>query len=254
MSKHTPEPWGYIKKKGPRTVLLKREHWSIGSNPTNEGVAFVFGDTDANARLIAAAPDMLAALVRVVSESDWRSLKDGGGWVVPDDRLAQVCAVIRKAEGEPMSETETAAEQARREFAEAFETAAERDRLRESNSDLLEALKAIGVFPWGYCFCPPSMGDMEEKPDDAHCGECREARLAIREAEGEPMENDISITKRVTIKELEEYVLGIRPSAERLAGRLLSELWLKFEELENDGVEFECLELTATFKPRETSE
>ena len=89
MSKHTPEPWGYIKKKGPRTVLLKREHWTIGSNPANEGVAFVFGDTDANARLIAAAPDMLAALKRMIF--DW----DGE----PED-IAEAQAAIRKAEGE----------------------------------------------------------------------------------------------------------------------------------------------------------
>ena len=34
------------------------------------------------------------ALVRVVSESDWRSRKDGGGWVVPDDSLEEVCAAI----------------------------------------------------------------------------------------------------------------------------------------------------------------
>ena len=39
-----------------------------------------------------------------------------------------------------MSETETTAERVRREFAEALETADERDQLRESNSDLLAAL------------------------------------------------------------------------------------------------------------------
>ena len=50
--------------------------------------------------------------------------------------------------------------------------------------ELLETLKAVGSTPWGYCFCPPSMGDMKDKPDDDHCGECREARLAIRAAEG----------------------------------------------------------------------
>ena len=59
MSKHTPEPWGYIAK-GPRSVTLTRKHWSVGSDSTNEGVALVFGDTEDNVRLIAAAPKTAA--------------------------------------------------------------------------------------------------------------------------------------------------------------------------------------------------
>ena len=57
--KHTPEPWGYIAK-GPRSVTLTRKHWSVGSDSTNEGVALVFGDTEDNVRLIAAAPKTAA--------------------------------------------------------------------------------------------------------------------------------------------------------------------------------------------------
>ena len=44
---------------------------------------------------------------------------------------------------------------------------------------LLEAMKAAAVMPWGYCICPPRMGDMEGKDDRAHCGECRDVRAAI---------------------------------------------------------------------------
>ena len=51
--------------------------------------------------------------------------------------------------------------------------------------EMLEALQAMGVMPWGYCFCPGRMGNMEGKPDEEHCGECREARAAIAKARGE---------------------------------------------------------------------
>ena len=61
MTKHTPGDWGYISK-GPRTITLKRRHWRVGSDSTNKGVALVFGDTEADAILIAAAPDMLEEL------------------------------------------------------------------------------------------------------------------------------------------------------------------------------------------------
>ena len=55
--------------------------------------------------------------------------------------------------------------------------------MTDHTTELLEVLKAIGAYPWGYCFCPPAMGDMVGTPDEDHCGECREARTAIRKAE-----------------------------------------------------------------------
>ena len=60
----------------------------------------------------------------------------------------------------------------------------------------------------------------------------------------------ISITKIATIEELNQGSFGIRPSAlmMRLADRLISQIWDEFERLENKGAEFECLELTATFR------
>ena len=41
---------------------------------------------------------------------------------------------------------------------------------------LLEVVKAAAVMPWGYCLCPPRMGDMEGADNQAHCGECRDVR------------------------------------------------------------------------------
>jgi hypothetical protein len=60
MSKHTPGPWKAIAA-GPREVRLKRDHWEIGSETTRRGVAYAFGGDDANAKLIAAAPELLEA-------------------------------------------------------------------------------------------------------------------------------------------------------------------------------------------------
>ena len=58
-------------------------------------------------------------------------------------------------------------------------------RLIAAAPDMLEALEAMMVMPWGYCACPVRMGDMEGEPDDAHCGECRDSRTAIAKAKGE---------------------------------------------------------------------
>ena len=50
--------------------------------------------------------------------------------------------------------------------------------------DMLAALMGAATMPWGYCICPPQMGDMEGKPDESHCGECRDVRAAIAKATG----------------------------------------------------------------------
>ena len=54
----------------------------------------------------------------------------------------------------------------------------------EAAPDMLEALQAVAVVPWGYCVCPEHMGDMENSADEDHCGECRLVRAAIAKAEG----------------------------------------------------------------------
>ena len=54
--------------------------------------------------------------------------------------------------------------------------------------DMFDALCAIAVMPWGYCCCPPRMGDMEGKLDIDHCGECRDVRAAIAKVGGEEYE------------------------------------------------------------------
>jgi hypothetical protein len=70
----------------------KRAFWTIGqSSPPRKGVALAFGDDEANARLIAAAPDLLEALEEI---EHWRA--DAGVCHFPDDVMI---AALTKARG-----------------------------------------------------------------------------------------------------------------------------------------------------------
>jgi hypothetical protein len=67
MSKHTPGPWVADLETYPVMVRSASETWPLVDELGNEeGRAGIFvantGDNEANARLIAAAPDLLAAL------------------------------------------------------------------------------------------------------------------------------------------------------------------------------------------------
>ncbi|MFA5376377.1 MAG: hypothetical protein WC455_11585 [Dehalococcoidia bacterium] len=87
MSKHMAGQWR-IETREPdnRDIRFKRRYWRIGGGPENKGVAFVFGEDEANAHLIAAAPDLLEAC-RAMLEP----LSDDGDrgqytWVRPTSR------------------------------------------------------------------------------------------------------------------------------------------------------------------------
>ena len=88
MSKHTPGPWEAISN------LVRTRCTSDGNGgfliaecPPN------IGDRLENARLIAAAPDMLKALQEIVAAAD------GDGWSQLDATLAKARAAIAKATG-----------------------------------------------------------------------------------------------------------------------------------------------------------
>jgi hypothetical protein len=98
---HTPSPWTVSaldgQTIGPRRVLVS---WTSGAEvPQLQAVARVFertGETEANARLIAAAPELLAALRELVRAWDHTT------YAVPDRMEAALTAadaVIAKAEG-----------------------------------------------------------------------------------------------------------------------------------------------------------
>lgn len=100
MSKHTPGPWS-LGKRGKTT-----QHIDGGHAVRNEGwwslakVYVVVDDEpseagEANARLIAAAPEMLASLVEVM---DW--LGRPNELTLSDEQVERIRAAIAKATGE----------------------------------------------------------------------------------------------------------------------------------------------------------
>lgn len=66
----TPGPWAAVPH-DPGELRLKRRFWQIGQeHEPNKGVGFAFGEDDANARLIASAPDLLAEVERLRAERE----------------------------------------------------------------------------------------------------------------------------------------------------------------------------------------
>lgn len=73
MQKHTPGPWNYA------ADSLREGRFSIYANGpiAHCGDAAKPGDGEANARLIAAAPDMKLALIRLLKEHDALQMAEG---------------------------------------------------------------------------------------------------------------------------------------------------------------------------------
>ena len=87
-SKHTPPPW----------TVRDLAVWSIKGKVLDS----VSGDLDqieADLQLAAAAPDLLAALKKLVSDANHISRPDQ--WHQLNDATIQACAAIAKARGEP---------------------------------------------------------------------------------------------------------------------------------------------------------
>jgi hypothetical protein len=67
-AKHTPGPWTYVENIEACYAFGTNEGWEVGNADEQVGLAFVPG-REANARLIAAAPDLLAALEALVAQA-----------------------------------------------------------------------------------------------------------------------------------------------------------------------------------------
>ena len=92
MSKHTPGPWETSRD----AVQEGHVQITVYSESDGERVATVF-QCEANARLIAAAPDLLAALERSLN---WLASYPGGGTLSRTGPLNQAHQAIAKAKGE----------------------------------------------------------------------------------------------------------------------------------------------------------
>jgi len=104
---HTSGPWRYDKKRCAILAGEDKEEDGFVVEPATKVVDLygVMGgdDTDADARLIAAAPDLLAALRAVASTyRTFRNVpKDEQEWTPLDDEALEAAfAAIAKAEGE----------------------------------------------------------------------------------------------------------------------------------------------------------
>ena len=88
MNKHTPGPWNRIK--GDRNVYSASG--TVCKTPAIIGGGSAAANWEANARLIAAAPDLLEALSEIIN--------DGGKFVMTHETHRKARAAIAKARGE----------------------------------------------------------------------------------------------------------------------------------------------------------
>jgi hypothetical protein len=86
MSKHTPGPWHTAGEQGVQIRSAKDQIAKVWTMRGNEWKA--------NARLIAAAPELLEALKEIVDAAD------GAGWEQLDPSFKKARAAIAKATGE----------------------------------------------------------------------------------------------------------------------------------------------------------
>ena len=93
-TKHTPGPWEYRPEPEQPNPYWHQFKVSFGSAGIMEGASHDrHGQGAHNARLIAAAPDLLAALEEIIAEAE-------GGWLRQSLIAKRARAAIAKAKGE----------------------------------------------------------------------------------------------------------------------------------------------------------
>lgn len=119
MTEFTPGPWEYVPSTeyhGPYVtsnfgnticdlyVMSNPTDWSVGNGGTSKPNSYLAEMADPNARLIAAAPEMLKALKDALESLEWRTRQDNPHWdgkATPDSCIGTARAAIAKATGEP---------------------------------------------------------------------------------------------------------------------------------------------------------
>ena len=110
MSEHTPGPWHVSSKASTVIFASERLIASAGGYTSNTEQESVVSENEANARLIAAAPDLLAACVAAIdsgiaSHNHWDDTQRHGDGcplcIRQREAAAKLRAAIAKAKGEP---------------------------------------------------------------------------------------------------------------------------------------------------------
>ena len=96
MSKHTPGPWSYI---GNGDVVAKSNKYCGGEKDIASVFLTVNDEDEANARLIAAAPDLLEALKACADWLDWLVTPHDDPKGAHAAHIKQARAAIAKATG-----------------------------------------------------------------------------------------------------------------------------------------------------------
>lgn len=105
MSKHTPAPWGTCEHSWSDTSIYGKNgkyiaKMSIYDEATEENQEVLESEMEANANIIASAPEMLEALKEILDESD--AMFDDDGQILGSiNNLAK--KAIAKAEGKEMT-------------------------------------------------------------------------------------------------------------------------------------------------------
>lgn len=101
MNKHTPGPWDVLNSKKEEWYGRPLDYWTVTAKDRDLWICASpewdpehDEESTANARLIAAAPELLEALQKIVAAAD------GEGWSQLDATLANARAAIAKARGE----------------------------------------------------------------------------------------------------------------------------------------------------------
>ena len=89
MNKHTPGPWSFFRGLGTGNFYVES---NIPGITASQQFLVKIGESESNARLIAAAPEMLKELVRLANNCECQA-ENGCKWCAP------TLAVIRKATG-----------------------------------------------------------------------------------------------------------------------------------------------------------
>jgi hypothetical protein len=89
-AKHTPGPWFTTKSSDHNAICHVGRRWIIGSTLALSH----FGDVDADAKLLAAAPDLLEALKNVIAGL---SMGDDEGLIEYAEQMIAARAAIAKA-------------------------------------------------------------------------------------------------------------------------------------------------------------